>query len=130
MALSPGINGSTIQTVRELCGAEIAARLVDNFGGLKLYIPHSPPKTGRLTSALDSAALESLCLNLGGEIVVVPIGRRSAARRTRQRVENMLRDGKSSSHIARRAGCCIRTVFGIKAEMRSAGELPPRGRTS
>ncbi len=113
--------------MRELCGSEIAARLIAHFSGLALYIPHNPPHRGRLADAFDSGTLKSLCQALGGEMVVVPIGQRSATRRTRQRIENMLRDGKSSSHIARRAGCCIRTVFAVKAEMRAAGDLPPRG---
>ena len=127
MATSPVITGSTIQAVRDHCGADIANRLVDHFGGRLLAVPHKPPRRGRLATVLDPADLQRLCTAVGGEAIVVPIGPRSALRRMRRRVERMVRAGRSASDTAHRAGCCIRTVYVIKAEMRAAGELKPGG---
>ncbi len=125
MAFSPGINGSTIHVVREYCGEVVAKRLVDLFGGRLLAIPRKPPIKGRLADAFDAPALHRLCTALGGETIVVPIGHRSAMRRVRRRAERMILQGRTASDIARRAGCCLRTVYTIKAEMRAAGELDP-----
>lgn len=130
MAISPGINGSTIQAVREHCGAEIARELIDRFGGRLLFIPSKTPSRGRLAEAFGTAALQQLCSALGGETIVVPIGRHSAIRKMRRRVERMIREGQSASDIARRAGCCRRTVYSIKAEMRAANELQPKDRAA
>jgi len=127
LAISPGINGSTIQAVRDHCGTDIANRLVDHFGGRLLAVPHKPPRRGRLATVFGPAELQTLCSAMGGEAIVVPIGRRSVLRRMRRRVERMIRAGRSASDTAHRAGCCIRTVYAIKAEMRAAGELEPKG---
>lgn len=127
LSISPGINGSTIHAVRDQCGDAVAKALVDKFGGRLLAIPRKPPATGRLAKAFDAATLQRLCSALGGETIVVPIGHRSAIRRMRRRAEKMLLNGRSASDIARRVGCCLRTVYAIKAEMRAAGELPKAG---
>lgn len=126
LTLYSAINDLTIHHVRNVCGAAVASALIDRCGGRRLYIPHTPSTTGQLAEAMDLPALERLCAALGGRTVVVPIGRRSGIRRTRLRVEKMLRAGRSASFIASRAGCCQRTVYSIKAEMRAAGDLPPR----
>lgn len=127
----PGINGTTIGEVRKRCGPDIAARLVDQFGGRVVFIPQAPPReAGRLKAALGEDALATLCAAVGGQTLVVPIGRNSALRRMRNQVEELLSltPPLSVSEVAQRAGCCRRTVYGIKAEMRAAGELPEVGR--
>lgn len=124
MKASPNINGTTINVVRDHCGPQVAGLLIDKFGGSIVFIPHKPSPTSRLAKAFDPDDLRRLCAALGGEKIVVPIGRHSALRKMRDRVEKLLLEGRSASDIARTAECCIRTVYGIKAEMRASGELP------
>jgi len=130
LALSQAINETPIHVIREYCGDVVVRRLVDVFGGRLLAIPRKPPTKGRLADALDATALHRLCTALGGERIVVPIGHRSAMRRMRRSAEKMILQGRTASDIARRAGCCLRTVYTIKAELRAAGGLPPEGEAS
>lgn len=124
MKISPCEGSVTIQFVRDLCGASVANQVVDHFGGRVLFIPKKPSANSRLARALEADALTALCTALGGETIVVPIGRNSALRQMRGRVEKLLLDGRSISDIANGAGCSRRTVYRLKAEMRDAGELP------
>lgn len=131
LATSPSINGTTtIQSVIDRCGAEIASQIIDHFGGQILYIAKKPRGGSGLLKALDPADVQKLCKALGGETLLVPVGRNSAIRKMRQSVERMVREGLSTSEIARRAGCCRRTVYVVRSEMRASGEIQTEGRKS
>lgn len=118
------IDDRAIDSVRRECGAEVLDRLIHHYGGRRIFIPTKAATTARLAKHFDQPTLEKLCAAVGGDSILIPLGPRSASQRARIRVQELTLQGCSANDTAREAGCSLRTVFNVRAEMREAGALP------
>lgn len=121
--MDDGTDDRAIDSVRRECGADVADRLIQHYGGRRISIPVKASPSVRLAKHFDQPTLEKLCASVGGEQVLIPIGPRSASRKTRARIRELTLQGCSANDTAAEAGCSLRTVFTVRAEMREAGGL-------
>lgn len=103
----------------ELIGAEATAKLIERFGGTRVYVPHSPTPGDALAQTVGVEPALKLARTFGGERVEVP---NPPPRRTR--IIAMRAAGQSIESIARSLGCTRRRVFQVLAEARRAGTAP------
>lgn len=101
----------------ELIGEEAAAKLIANFGGTRLYVPHSPCANDALARAVGTGAAMKLAEMFGGERMELP---KPPPRRTQ--ILALRAAGRSVEQIARALSCTRRRVFQVLADARR-GEL-------
>lgn len=117
---------SFVQNVARLCGPEAAASIINNFGGLRLFIPYavrlpSATKTGsQLLQALSVEHANILGYVAGGCSFEVPM-----RGRVDSEVLRLTLQGVAVQTIARRIGHTERSVYMIRRRLRDAGDLPP-----
>lgn len=105
---------SMLQELVDLIGQDAAAKLIDIFGGTRLYIPHSPQDDDLLTGSLGPEAALKLARIYGGDRIEVP---NPTPRRAR--ILELRETGCSIDAIARNLGCTRRRVFQVLAEARA-----------
>lgn len=104
----------------EVVGVEAALRLVEAWGGIRLYVPQHMPEDHLLVSTLGRAEADQLADRYGGETVHIPrcLHALRAVRNGRIRAER--HDGASPALLALRYGLTERQVYAILA----AGDEP------
>ncbi len=111
----PAVERSSIlDGLTELIGEEAADKIIEKFGGTRLYVPHLPKLGDVLTGAVGNAAAQRLAQAFGGDRVEVP---NPPPRRTL--IVHLRRAGLSVAAIARAVHCTRRRVFQILAEART-----------
>lgn len=98
----------------ESVGETVALKLVETFGGARVYIPHNPDATSPLAIEIGPEAAMKLARVYGGERVELP---KPTARRAR--ILELRTAGVSVDTIARQLGCTRRRVFQVLAEARA-----------
>lgn len=118
IALLPG----AIRPVAELCGFDGVERLIEAFGGTRIYVP-SLGNAGRGEVArrcgADVAAALSRCF--GGEYVVLPIARTLKAARRRAEIRN---DPRDANEIARAYGMSVGSIYRLRGRRAGPSDLP------
>lgn len=109
----------------ELIGAEATAKLIERFGGTRVYVPHSPTPDDILAQTVGVEPALKLARTFGGERVEVP-----NPPPRRMRILAMRAAGQSVESIARACGCTRRRVFQVLAEVRRAEDHIRRMRPS
>jgi Homeodomain-like domain len=104
-----------LQELVDLIGRDAVAKLIDIFGGTRLYIPHSPQDDDLLTGSLGPEAALKLARIYGGDRIEVP---NPTPRRAR--ILELRETGCSIDAIARNLGCTRRRVFQVLAEARAS----------
>jgi hypothetical protein len=94
-------------------GEPAVSRLIEGFGGSRIYVPHFPRPGDPLVSQLGMVAAAKLVRIYGGERLELP---NPNSRRTR--ILELRRGGLSVDAIARQIGCTRRRVFQVLAEAR------------
>jgi len=94
-------------------GESAASRLIEAFGGSRIYVPHFPRPGDSLVSQIGMVAAAKLVRIYGGERLDLP---NPNSRRTR--ILELRRGGLSVDAIARQIGCTRRRVFQVLAEAR------------
>src|SRR5712692_10202994 len=94
-------------------GESAASRLIEAFGGSRIYVPHFPRPGDPLVSQIGMVAAAKLVRIYGGERLDLP---NPNSRRTR--ILELRRGGLSVDAIARQMGCTRRRVFQVLAEAR------------
>ncbi|MGH7840164.1 MAG: hypothetical protein ACREQD_00375 [Candidatus Binataceae bacterium] len=97
-------------------GEEAARKVVETFGGARLYVPQAPQAGDALSRLVGPAAAARLAQVFGGDRVDVP---NPPSRR--ERIIELQRQGLSVGAIAWQLGCTRRRVFQVLAEQRAAG---------
>ena len=105
---------SLLDELASVIGMDAVARLVDIFGGTRVYIPHSPEEDDLLTAAIGQEAAQKLARVYGGDRIEMP---NPTPRRTR--IIELRETGCSVDAIARKLGCTRRRVFQVLAEARA-----------
>ncbi|MDE2577927.1 MAG: hypothetical protein KGL46_03895 [Hyphomicrobiales bacterium] len=104
-------------TVCEHCGQDVARALIDNFGGMRLYVPMQWSADHALNT-MGEAAARKLIEHFSGEKIDVPrfLGFRAAGRRRARLVRRLAKQGLTKNEIARQADCTARWVSKIVAD--------------
>lgn len=119
---------SFVQNVERLCGPDAAASLINNFGGLRLFIPYavrlpSATKTGsQLLQAVSIEHAKILSYVTGGESFDIPMPNPD------YEVLRLTLQGVPVQDIARRIRHTERSVYMIRRRLRENGDLPPSTR--
>ena len=104
-----------IENIAKLIGAGATARLISNFGGVRVYIAKNPGPDDALVQVIGSDAATILASIFGGERVWFP---NAAGHETRMRIARMRRRGSSISRIAREVRVSERYVYKVLAQLR------------
>lgn len=99
----------------DVVGVEAALRLVEAWGGVRLYVPQQMPKDHLLVSTLGREEADELAARYGGESIQVPrcLHALRAVRNTRMRRERAR--GDSPALLALRYRLTERQVYSILA---------------
>jgi len=83
-----------------IMGEKAAVQLSVVFGGARIYVPVAADPDGWLSKAIGGAAANALCRAYGGEQTDIPVGPGKSVR-LRERIESMVKEGKTLNQIAR-----------------------------
>ncbi len=96
------------------------------FSGRRVYIPKQVRIDHPISIEVGQDAMRLLVEELGGVVLEVPIFPELGAKGRRDRVLALRRSGLPVPLIAAELGCTERRVYGIVAELRARGDLPPK----
>jgi hypothetical protein len=88
-------------------------KLIADFGGRRLYIPHAPAPGDRVTKSIGLRAALAMARMFGGDRIVVPNACHQARRRAK--ILAMRADNISIGRIAHKLRCSERYVYKILA---------------
>lgn len=112
------------ETLEELIGAEMAARLCCENGGRVVYIPHAAPDDHWLVLAIGRAAADKVCNHFrnghrSGSRLLLPMGRYGRAEMLTATVSDMTDKGLTAPQIAISLRVHVRTVYRIRRKIRA-----------
>jgi Mor family transcriptional regulator len=118
---------SLLEEISRLVGAELFAKLCDDFGGRRVYIPSTPARGDLLARSIGVAASHKLARIYGGDRLDIPVDREHARRGAL--IFRLRGEGTSVSAIARQLRCTERYVYKVLAASRraQASEVAARG---
>ncbi|MGE4406442.1 Mor transcription activator family protein [Pseudomonas sp.] len=99
----------------DVVGVEATLRLVEAWGGVRLYVPQQMPEDHLLVSTLGRGEADQLAERYGGDTIQIPrcLHALRAVRNCRIRAER--HDGASPALLALRYGLTERQVYAIIA---------------
>jgi DNA-binding NarL/FixJ family response regulator len=97
---------ATAANLRRLLGEEGARRLVDAFGGRRLYVPKCPGAHHPITVAVGQDAADQLAAAFHGVAIDVPM-----LPETRTEIRRLDAEGLTRAAIARKLGVTERWVY-------------------
>jgi Mor family transcriptional regulator len=109
---------SLYNQIERTIGDHLADKLIADFGGQRLYIPHAPALYDRVTTSIGLRAALKMARAFGGDRIVVPVA--SDLARRRAQILTMRSEQLSISRIARRLRCSERYVYKILAAEHAA----------
>lgn len=101
----------------EVIGQDSAEKFSAVYGGVSFYIPKSPGESSPLYALLGREALSALSRVYGGGSIIVPNRRKLPVK---EKVIDMIADGKSSREIALSLDVTERYVQSIRQQMPNA----------
>jgi Mor family transcriptional regulator len=107
---------SILDAIVDAIGGEAAAKLVAEFGGRRLYVPHNPGPQDPVASVIGADAASVLARTFGGDRLVVPANFERAHRR--ERIISARARGLTIAAIAREHHCTERYVYRVLARAR------------
>lgn len=113
-----------VTIARRVCGAEIAQRLMRDFGGTRVFFPRIARAGHPLVNSLGLRAARKLCDELSGCAVDIPLGDHSVVHMRRRIIKLGILCGIARNKLAPAAMCSERQVYNIAKSLRTAGELP------
>lgn len=85
-------------------------RLLDQWGGLPIYVPRAPAADHPLVVIAGAEAAAALAAAYGGERILMPLGARRRRDELARRVRELRAAGLNNCEIARRLGIHLRSV--------------------
>jgi len=98
----------SLPELRAILGHDMADTLCIVRGGVKIYVPHNASVTHELARIVGLRGMMALCAEYKGEYITVPNGKREPHK---ERVYQLLRQGKSRRAIAQECGVTERYVY-------------------
>lgn len=112
--------GGVMRQLAKAAGVEAVLRLMDEFGGQKIYVPRGTRKITKDSPilALGDCGARKLVQLRGGEYLVVPNGQTLKLAERRQQIAAYLIEHPQASKdtVAEKFGVCRRVVQRIRAE--------------
>jgi hypothetical protein len=105
---------SMLQSLIDLIGHDGAARLIEAFGGTRVYVPQAPEPADTLSATIGHLPACALAQIFGGDRLEVP---NPPPRRAR--ILELRANGLTINAIARTLSCTRRRVFQVIAEARA-----------
>lgn len=109
-----------IRPVAEICGFEGVERLIEAFGGTRLYVPRAGVSIA-VASRCGAPVAEALSQCYGGEYVVLPVARTLKAAQRRDAISN---DKRPANEIAREHGISVGSVYRLRGKRPGPAALP------
>jgi Mor family transcriptional regulator len=107
---------SILDAIVDAIGDEAAAKLVAEFGGRRLYVPHNSNPRDPVARVIGADAALELARAFGGDRLVVPANFERAHRR--ERIIRAREHGRTITSIAREYHCTERYVYKVLAQAR------------
>lgn len=85
-------------------------KLLDQWGGLPVYVPRSPAADHPLVLIAGMEAAAALAAAYGGERIMIPLGARRRRNELVRRARELRAAGLNNCEIARRLGLHLRSV--------------------
>lgn len=113
---------ASLAEIARIIGPQGALRLVELYGGRRLYIPERIDATHALARELGLEAAEALGATYAGERIEIPLARQWCAAIRAKAVAEARAAGHSQAQVAEQFGICERTVrsFVARAKEESA----------
>jgi hypothetical protein len=115
-AAAPAHAGSTLEALNGAIGIDLAARLVADFGGSRIYVAHSPRHGDRIANSIGPEAAAKVRRVFAGDRIFVPTDPEHGLRR--EKIVALRRKHRSISSIARAVHCSERFVYRVLADVR------------
>jgi DNA-binding NarL/FixJ family response regulator len=104
---------SILMEIAQAIGTDAAGKLVSDFGGTRLYVPHVPEAEDPIAQSIGIAAAQELARTYGGDRLDVP---NPVSRR--EHILTLRASGLTIEAIARALHCTSRRVYQVLAETR------------
>jgi DNA-binding NarL/FixJ family response regulator len=104
-----------LREIAQAIGDDATQKLVADFAGTRLYVPHTPEPEDPIARSIGLSAAQKLSRIYGGDRMDVP---NPASRRAR--ILTMRADGFTIEAIARELHCTARRVYQVLADRRRA----------
>ncbi|HUY19295.1 MAG TPA: helix-turn-helix domain-containing protein [Candidatus Binataceae bacterium] len=104
---------SILMEIAQTIGTDAAGKLVSDFGGTRLYVPHVPEAEDPIARSIGIAAAQKLARIYGGDRMDVP-----NPVSKREQILAMRAAGRTIEAIARALHCTSRRVYQVLAESR------------
>lgn len=115
-ANAASVRTSTLETITEAIGVSAAAKIVEEFGGRRLYVARSPQPEDALVRLIGERAAAELARMFGGDRIMIPADAERAHRR--RRILEARSRGLTISSVAREIRCTERYVYKVLADAR------------
>lgn len=99
-----------IRPVAEICGFDGVEKLIEVFGGMRLYVPRAGLAMA-VASRCGTAVAEALSQCYGGDYVVLPLAHSLATARKHAAIRN---DTRSARVIAREWKMSVNSIYRIR----------------
>jgi hypothetical protein len=119
IAPSDGLKGVLAELAEKMGTPAGALRLVQNFGGLVIYVPGKPRPSQKIAKACGLDVARALASIRGNEQISIPDGLTDNIKQNR-----ILKMNGSASQVARAVGCTVRHVRWVRAKYRKTKPLP------
>lgn len=113
-----------IEIARRLCGAGTADKLIQDFGGTRIFLPRRPAPDHPVSVSIGHKAALAIGAECHGISLDVPLGFDALRTRRKALIAKLRAEGKPVRAIARAAGTGERNVYYHLAKLRRA----PRGK--
>lgn len=111
-----------LKPVAEICGVDAIEKLIEEFGGRRLYVPKAAVSM-TIVDRCGRELADALRECYGGDYIVVPLARHLA---TTRKHEAIRRDPRSAAEVAREWKMSVISVYRIRGEKAAAKAAPAR----
>lgn len=106
------------EAIVKIVGEEVAVRLSEDFGGIRLHVPKWPGKNSPITISIGLDAAWKISRIYGTAYVNIPLNPSKKAK-----VLELLEKGWSAPKIARAARCSERYVKKLRSQLRDEQQM-------
>lgn len=109
--------------IAALCGQQVAACLLAEFGGQRIYIPKKPAANSPLSCAVGAGFAQKIAAHYGGDYIEVPSANPARAR-ARRLARAVAESDASANDLAREFQVTRRWVSKLRARRQADEDQP------
>ncbi len=107
----------------QLISIDAVLKLVEQFGGVRLYVPKVVRQSGKLAKLLGMPAAEALSARCGGGRIEVPLAPNLGRAIRDEEIRSLDASGYTVAEVARRLRIHQRTVYQVLSNARNEARL-------